>query len=75
MSPKYAQRRSGPTRRTTDVDVDARRPLTNAQIRTIATWRIGRKEASSPTGVARREARRLATTVLYQTRQLEATMP
>lgn len=56
--------------RTTDLDVDARRPLTNAQLRTIAAWRIGRHDASTPTGVARREARRLATTVLDQTRLL-----
>jgi transposase len=56
--------------RTTELGVDARRPLTNAQVRTIATWRIGRHEASTPAGVARREARRLATTVLEQTRLL-----
>lgn len=56
--------------RTTDLDIDARPTLTNAQIRTIAAWRIGPGAASTPAGIARREARRLATTVLDQTRLL-----
>ncbi len=53
--------------RTTDLDVDARRPLTNAQIREIAAWRIGRQEALTPLGIVRQEARRLAQTVIEQT--------
>lgn len=58
--------------RTADVGIDARKPLTDAQIRGIAAWRIGR---DTPPGdvlaIVRREARRLATTVLEQTQLLK----
>lgn len=53
--------------RTTDLAFDARRPLTNAQVREIAAWRIGRSELDSAAGIARQEARRLAKTVIDQT--------
>lgn len=55
--------------RTTDLGIDARYPLTNAQLRQIANWRI-RQPALAPVDIARREARRLAKAVLEQTRQL-----
>ena len=58
--------------RSVDLDVDARKPLTDAQIRVIATWRIGRgATAAAASGIARREARRLAVTVLEQTELLK----
>jgi transposase len=54
--------------RSTDLSVDARRPLTDAQIAVIAGWRTGRDDA--PVRVFREEARRLARTVLDQTELL-----
>lgn len=55
--------------RTTDVGIDARQPLTDAQIATIATWRTGRDEPSHR--VFREEARRLAKSIIEQTRSLQ----
>lgn len=58
--------------RTVDLDVDARKPLTDAQIRVIAAWRLGRgATAAAASVIARREARRLAVTVLEQTELLK----
>lgn len=56
--------------RTTELGLDARYALTNAQLRQIASWRI-RQPVSGPLDIARREARRLAQTVLEQSRLLE----
>lgn len=54
--------------RSIDLGIDARTPLTNAQIRTIAASRPSRRAPSAdPLGVARREARRLATGICEQT--------
>src|SRR5690606_20808086 len=55
--------------RTTDVGVDARKPLTDAQISTIAAWRTGRDEPSHR--IFREEARRLAKAIIEQTRSLQ----
>lgn len=55
--------------RTIDLGIDARHPLTNAQLREIAAWRF-RRHDTSPADIARREARRLAQTVLEQTQLL-----
>lgn len=53
--------------RSVDLGIDARKPLTNAQVRTIATWRISRAAAQhDPSTIARREARRLACSVVEQ---------
>lgn len=53
--------------RSVDLGVDARKPLTEAQVRTIAAWRIGRSVAQhDPLAIARREARRLASAVIEQ---------
>lgn len=54
--------------RCVDLGVDARRPLTDHQVRTIAAWRTASTEPSAD-GIhtARREARRLARAVLEQT--------
>jgi transposase len=58
--------------RTIDLDVDARNPLTDAQVRAIAVWRPGRRAAvTDPLTVARREARRLAVAVLEQSTLLK----
>lgn len=57
--------------RTVDLGVDARKPLTDAQIRTIAAWRNSRAASSDASGIARREGRRLAVTVLEQTEALK----
>ena len=57
--------------RTIDLGVDARRPLTNTQIRTVAAWRTGGATGPKELLVARREARRLAATVIEQTRLLD----
>lgn len=54
--------------RTVDLGVDARKPLTDAQVATIAAWRTGRDHHSAR--VTRSEAKRLATAVLKQTAQL-----
>ena len=53
--------------RSVELGVDARRPLTDAEIRTIAAWRTTRSTAPHDSlAVARREARRLANAVLEQ---------
>ncbi|WP_217585107.1 IS110 family transposase [Microbacterium sp. GbtcB4] len=54
--------------RSIDLSVDARKPLTDAQIATIAAWRTNRDDAT--TRVFREEARRLARAVLEQTEVL-----
>ncbi|MQA36051.1 IS110 family transposase [Modestobacter roseus] len=58
--------------RTLDLGVDARKPLTDTQVRAIAAWRTGQTSASAPLAVARREGRRLARAVLEQTELLKA---
>lgn len=57
--------------RSIDLGIDARKALSDAQVRTIAAWRItqGNRRAD-PLVIARREARRLATAVLEQTQAL-----
>lgn len=53
--------------RSVDLGVDARKPLTDAQIRTLAAWRTGRSVTQyDPVVIARREARRLAGSVIEQ---------
>ena len=53
--------------RSVDLGIDARKAVSDAQIRTIAAWRITRsKRPADPLVIARREARRLATAVLEQ---------
>jgi transposase len=54
--------------RSVELGVDARKPLSNAQIKTIASWRT--THADTATVIARAEARRLAASVVDQTRQL-----
>lgn len=57
--------------RSIDLDIDARKAISDAQVRTIAAWRITRsKRPTDPLVIARREARRLAVTVLEQTEAL-----
>ena len=55
--------------RSTNLAVDARKPLTDTQVAAIAGWRTGRDDAT--TRVFREEARRLAKTVVEQTRLLQ----
>ena len=55
-----------------DLGVDARKPLTDTQIRAIAAWRTARAARSDALVIARREARRLAASVLEQTELLKA---
>jgi transposase len=57
--------------RTVALGVDARKPLTDAQVRTVAAWRTGPNSSSEPLVIARREGRRLARTVLEQTELLK----
>lgn len=58
--------------RTVDLGVDARQPITDAQVRTIAAWRAGRSASlRDHLAVARREARRLAQAVIEHTEQLK----
>jgi transposase len=58
--------------RSADLGVDARKPLTDAQIRTIAAWRIGRADGPmTASALIRREARRLALAVSEQTKLLQ----
>jgi transposase len=54
-----------------DLGVDARKPLTDAQVRAIAAWHTGRTASADALVIARREARRLAVTVLEQTELLK----
>lgn len=53
--------------RSVDLGIDARKPLTDAQVHTIASWRANRSGAHrDPLAIARREARRLASSVVEQ---------
>lgn len=52
--------------RTVDLGVDARKPVTDAQIATIASWRTGTSYDAATT-IAREEARRLARTIIEHT--------
>jgi transposase len=53
--------------RNVDLGIDARKPLTDAQVRTIAAWRTSRATAQQdPLAIARHEARRLARSVVEQ---------
>jgi transposase len=55
-----------------DLGIDARRPLTDEQVRTIAAWRTNAVEKSADgLPIVRREARRLARVVLDQTQALK----
>lgn len=54
--------------RSVDLGLDARKPLSNAQIKLIASWRT--IQAAPAVRTARAEAKRLACAVLEQTRQL-----
>lgn len=56
--------------RTTDLGIDARKAITDQQLRTIAAWRERPTDGIS-TKVARSEAKRLATAVLQHTSALE----
>lgn len=58
--------------RSVDLEIDARKPLTDAQVRTIATWRTTHSTAHhDPLSIARREARRLASAVIEQGKLLK----
>lgn len=55
-----------------DLGIDARKPLSDAQVRAVAAWRIGRcEESATAVTIARREARRLAVAVLEHTQLLK----
>jgi transposase len=54
-----------------DLGIDARKPLTDAQVRSVAAWRARRGEDTALQTI-REEARRLAVSVLERTRQMEA---
>ncbi|MCI0142589.1 transposase [Arthrobacter bambusae] len=56
--------------RSFDLGIDARKPLTDAQVRAVAAWRA-RRDDDTPTRTIRAEARRLAASVLDLTRQME----
>jgi len=53
--------------RSIDLGIDARRPLTNTQVRAIAAWRPNRSIGPDTTIIARSEAQRLAETIMDQT--------
>ena len=55
--------------RSFDLGIDARTPITDAQVRTITGWR-SRSSDDGPTATIRDEVRRLATSVVHLTRQL-----
>jgi transposase len=55
--------------RSFDLGIDARKPITDAQIRTISAWRT-RPTDDGPTTTIREEGQRLATSVLTLTQQL-----
>lgn len=57
--------------RSIDLGVDARKPLTDTQVRGIAAWRTDRTASSDASAIARREARRLAAAVLEQSELLK----
>ncbi|MFV0432788.1 MAG: transposase [Leucobacter sp.] len=54
--------------RSTDLKLDARKPLTDAQIKTIAAWRI--TTSSTATQILRAEAKRLALAIMTETGEL-----
>lgn len=54
--------------RTTDLELDARKPLTDAQIKTIAAWRIA--TSNTATHILRAEAKRLAIAIITATDEL-----
>ncbi|MGF3057461.1 IS110 family transposase [Microbacterium sp. YY-01] len=54
--------------RSVDLGVDARKPLTDAQVTSIAAWRTARDQGAMR--ITRSEAKRLARSVLEQTEQL-----
>lgn len=57
--------------RSIDLGIDARKAVSDVQVRAIAAWRIPRgKRPADPLVIARREARRLAAAVLEQTTAL-----
>ena len=56
--------------RVIDLDIDARKPLTDKQLATIGAWRIS-ATADQAIGIARTEAKRLADSVIGSTQQLE----
>lgn len=58
--------------RSIDLGIDARKAVSDAQVRTVAAWRITRRDnrPADPQAIARREARRLAAAVLEQTEML-----
>lgn len=56
--------------RSTDLGIDARKPLTDTQIKTIAAWRTSHNTGTLH--VLRSEAKRLATTIGEQTELLHA---
>lgn len=55
--------------RTIDVGIDARKPLTEAQIATIAAWRTGQDEPAHK--IFREEGRRLARAIIELTKSLQ----
>lgn len=57
--------------RSIDLGIDARKPLTDTQVATIATWRTSRDRGAIR--VTRTEAKRLAWAVIDQTEQLRET--
>ncbi|GAA2145835.1 IS110 family transposase [Arthrobacter humicola] len=56
--------------RSFNLGIDARKPLTDAQVRAVAAWRA-RRDDDTPTRTIRDEARRLVASVLDLTRQME----
>lgn len=57
--------------RSVDLGIDARKPLTDTQVRIISAWRVGRADQTvDALVIGRREARRLALAVLEQTNLL-----
>jgi transposase len=56
--------------RSLNLGIDARKPLTDTQIQAIATWRPRLDGKQAEIAIARSEARRLAATVIEQTRLL-----
>jgi transposase len=57
--------------RSFDLGIDARKPLTDAQVRIVAAWRVRRGEDTTQQTI-REEARRLAASVLELTGQMAA---
>ncbi len=72
LSDRHADLYREVRRNTIELDVDARTPLTDTQIRTIAGWRTTRAAgAGDASAIVRHEARRLAVAVLEQTALLK----